>query len=109
MAPALPSLPARTPGAAPRAAANPRPMDAGILVLHPRDLDDGRRAIAAVRRGQSVVLDASGLDPALGQRLVDFTCGGVTAMDGQSRRLGEAVFLFTAAMSRIEEADAATL
>jgi cell division inhibitor SepF len=80
-------------------------MAPAILVLHPRNLDDGQRAIQAVRRGQSLVLDVSQLDPALGQRLVDIICGGITAMDGQSRRLGEAVFLFTGCMSRIEEAD----
>jgi cell division inhibitor SepF len=49
-----------------------------------------------------VVLNASELDPCLGQRLVDFTCGGITAMDGQSHRLGEAVFLFAPLMARIE-------
>ncbi len=105
MAPALPSLPARGPWAAAHADPRRRPMAPAILVLKPRGLDDGQQAIEAVRRGESVVLDASGLDPALGQRLVDFTCGGVTAMDGQSRRLGEAVFLFTAAINRIEEVD----
>ena len=103
MVPALPSLPARSPALAARTEAHRRPTAPPILVLHPRGLDDGQQAIEAVRRGQSVVLDASGLDPGLGQRLVDFTCGGITAMDGQSRRLGEAVFLFTAARSRIEE------
>ncbi len=105
MAPALPSLPARSPGPAPGAEAHRRSAPPSILVLHPGGLEDGQAAIEAVRRGQSVVLDASGLDPGLGQRLVDFTCGGITAMDGQSRRLGEAVFLFTSARSRIEEAD----
>ena len=104
MAPALPSLPARAPARAARTEAHRRPTAPPILVLHPRGLDDGQQAIEAVRRGQSVVLDASGLDTGLGQRLVDFTCGGITAMDGQSRRLGEAVFLFPAATSRIEEA-----
>jgi len=108
--PSLPSLPARPAGRPPRrdggsATDAPPGFDSPtILVLHPQDLSDGQRAIEAVRRGQSVVLDASQLEPALGQRLVDYTCGGVQAMDGQSRRLGEAVFLFTTALSRIEDA-----
>ncbi|MFM7264739.1 MAG: cell division protein SepF [Cyanobium sp.] len=107
--PCLPSKPARPTSRSPwgdggRPIESPRASDCPtILVLHPQDLADGQRAIEAVRCGQSVVLDASELDPALGQRLVDYTCGGVQAMDGQSRRLGEAVFLFTTALSRIEE------
>ena len=73
-----------------------------ILVLFPAGLEDGQRAVEAVRNGRSVLLNASGLEPRLGQRLVDFTCGGVSAMDGRSHRIGEAVFLFTAALSRVE-------
>lgn len=71
-------------------------------MLQPTGLEDGRKAIQAVRTGHSVVLNASELDPELGQRLVDFTCGGITAMDGQSHRLGEAVFLFAPMVAKIE-------
>jgi cell division inhibitor SepF len=78
-----------------------------ILVLRPGCLEDGQQAIEAVRAGRSVVLNASELDPALGQRLVDFTCGGITAMDGQSHRLGEAVFLFAPLVARIEASEPA--
>jgi FtsZ-interacting cell division protein YlmF len=103
MAPALPLLPAR---AHTRRANNGMALGRtapGILVLQAHGRGDGRRAIEAVRGGQSVVLDASSLDPAVGQRLVDYTCGGVQAMDGQSRRLGDAVFLFTSGLSHIED------
>lgn len=103
MAPALPSLPARAETRRLRNGITSLAMAPGILVLQPRGMADGQRAIEAVRNGQSVVLDASELDPTLGQRLVDYTCGGVQAMDGQSRRLGEAVFLFTSGLSCIED------
>lgn len=73
-----------------------------ILVLFPVGMEDGPRAVEAVRNGRSVLLNASALEPRLGQRLVDFTCGGVSAMDGRSHRIGEAVFLFTVALSRVE-------
>jgi len=106
MVPALPVLPrhqmepddpgGRTLGAA-TGARQPE-----ILVLFPTSLEDGPLAVEAVRNGRSVLLNASALDPSLGQRLVDFTCGGVSAMDGRSHRIGEAVFLFTAALSRVE-------
>jgi FtsZ-interacting cell division protein YlmF len=103
MVPALPVLP-RDPiapnplgGPALRAARQPE-----ILVLFPTGLEDGQLAVEAVRNGRNVLLNASALEPRLGQRLVDFTCGGVSAMEGRSHRIGEAVFLFTAALSRVE-------
>lgn len=114
MAPALPLLPGclprsgQPPGSGPQSSDEPapgsrdRPAAPQILVLRPDCLEDGQQAIEAVRAGRSVVLNASDLDPGLGQRLVDFTCGGVTALDGQSHRLGEAVFLFAPLMARIE-------
>lgn len=102
MAPALPLLPARAEIPSARSATALGGPAPGILVLQAQGMGDGRRAIAAVRGGQSVILDASSLDPAVGQRLVDYTCGGVQAMDGQSRRLGDAVFLFTSGLSEIE-------
>lgn len=110
MVPALPLLPSRPPAAATsppvagqRATPQQRVAEAQqILVLRPARLEDGQQAIQAVRSGRSVVLNASALDPELGQRLVDFTFGGITAMDGQSHRLGEAVFLFAPLRARIE-------
>jgi cell division inhibitor SepF len=36
------------------------------------------------------------------QRTIDFVSGGVFAMDGQSERLGETVFLFAPALVRIQ-------
>lgn len=101
--PSLPSLPVRASSCHLQRCQNPAGESPPILVLRPQELADGQRAIEAVRGGQSVVLDASALEPSLGQRLVDYTCGGIEAMDGQSRRLGEAVFLFTTALGRIEQ------
>jgi FtsZ-interacting cell division protein YlmF len=103
LVPSLPSLPARATSLPAQRGAGAAGESPTILVLHPQGMADGQRAIEAVRGGQSVILDASALEPSLGQRLVDYTCGGIQAMDGQSRRLGDAVFLFTTALSRIEE------
>jgi cell division inhibitor SepF len=110
MAPALPRMTCRRPRRPTRSSeqvdrtAKPRPIAPGreILVIHPLVLEEGEVAIEAVRRGQTVLLDASGMERSLGQRLVDFTSGGVKAMDGQARRIGPRVFLFTAAICRIE-------
>ena len=100
MVPALPLLPGRRPLAKDQAQLSAADAQE-IVVVHPIGLEDGRQAIQAVRAGRSVVLNASDLDPELGQRLVDFTCGGIAAMDGQSHRLGEAVFLFAPMLAKI--------
>jgi cell division inhibitor SepF len=42
------------------------------------------------------------MDPHEAQRTIDFVSGGVYAMDGQSERLGEAVFLFAPALVSIQ-------
>ena len=76
---------------------------AEVLLIHPTRMEHAHDIISAVRSGKTVVLNAAQLDPAFGQRLVDFSCGGVTAIDGDSHRLGEAVFLFAPALTRIDK------
>jgi cell division inhibitor SepF len=46
------------------------------------------------------------MDPVEAQRVIDFVSGGVFAIDGQSERLGETVFLFAPALVSIEHATA---
>jgi cell division inhibitor SepF len=41
------------------------------------------------------------MDPEEAQRTIDFVSGGVFAMDGQSERLGDTVFLFAPALVAI--------
>ncbi len=88
--------PALTPG---RAGDNGSPE---MLVVAADRFEDAEAVIAAVRGGRSVVLNVAGLPEAVGQRLVDFVCGGITAMDGQVHRLGEEVFLLAPAMAHVE-------
>ena len=56
-------------------------------------------------RGLEVVLMApTTMAEAAGQRLVDYACGGMAAIDGQSHQLGLGVFLFTSGLTRVEAA-----
>jgi cell division inhibitor SepF len=74
-----------------------------LLVFMADRFEDAETVITAVRGGRSVVLNAAGLPDVVGQRLVDFVCGGITAMDGQVHRIGEGVFLMAPALARVEE------
>ena len=60
-------------------------------------------AVLAVREQQTVVLDLSKLESNTAQRTADFVSGGVRALDGQQYRLGELVFLFTPATTRVTQ------
>jgi cell division inhibitor SepF len=72
-----------------------------VVVLSPTRFDQGSDAVLAVQQQRTVVLHLGGMDPQEAQRTIDFVSGGVFAMDGQSERLGEAVFLFAPALVAI--------
>lgn len=65
-----------------------------VVVLCPNSFDDATEAVVAVQHLKTVVLHLEGLDPKEAQRIIDFVSGGIYAMDGQSERLGDSVFLF---------------
>jgi FtsZ-interacting cell division protein YlmF len=75
---------------------------ARLLVFHPRQLEDAQDLIRAVKGNQTVVLNASGADAGEAQRLIDFACGGMEAIDGQTHRIDAETFLFTPARGRVE-------
>jgi FtsZ-interacting cell division protein YlmF len=78
------------------------PSQPAILVLRATELEDGAMVIEAVRGGRCVVLDATGMEEGQARRLADFSRGGVCAMDGRTHRLGDNLYLFSTALSRIE-------
>ena len=43
--------------------------------------------------GRAVILDLSGVNKAVGQRLIDFTAGSVYAIDGSMQKISEFIFL----------------
>lgn len=72
-----------------------------VLVISPSRFAEGSQAVLAVQQQRTVVLHLGGMDPREAQRTIDFVSGGVFALDGQSERLGEEVFLFAPAMVSI--------
>jgi cell division inhibitor SepF len=68
-----------------------------VVILSPSRFEQGTEAVLAVQQQRTVVLHLGAMEPQEAQRTIDFVSGGVYAMDGQSERLGEAVFLFAPA------------
>ncbi len=66
-----------------------------IIVSSPIAFAEALDAVKAVRQQRTVLLNLSGLDPALAQRIADFVAGGVDALDGHMHRMGDQVFLFS--------------
>ena len=65
-----------------------------VVVLCPSCFEEASEAVLAVQHLKTVVLHLEALDPQEAQRIIDFVSGGVYAIDGQSERLGDSVFLF---------------
>lgn len=65
-----------------------------LVVFRPRALEDARLVIALLRGGSIVLLDTSGIDAELGQRVIDSACGGMAMLEGQAERVSDDVFLF---------------
>ena len=65
-----------------------------VVVFTPSCFEDATEAVLAVQHLKTVVLHLEELEPQEAQRIIDFVSGGVYAIDGQSERLGDSVFLF---------------
>lgn len=67
-----------------------------VIVYEPTNFGQAVEVIKYLKKGSSVVLNVTKLeesDPVNSQRLIDFVCGGVFALDGSQKRIGEGVFL----------------
>ena len=74
-----------------------------VLVLAPRRLEEAQQIIEAVRENQTVVLQTANAEEGVAQRLIDFACGGIAAIDGQVHRINAETFLFSPGHARIEQ------
>jgi FtsZ-interacting cell division protein YlmF len=84
--------------------AAPRLLGPEVLLMAPTTMAEADQLIEAVRGNRTIVINLSALPEAAGQRLVDYACGGMAAIDGQSHQLGHGVFLFTSGLTRVEAA-----
>ena len=74
-----------------------------VLVIAPRRLEEAQQIIEAVRANQAVVLQTAQAEDGVAQRLIDFACGGIAAIDGQVHRINAETFLFSPAQASVEQ------
>ena len=76
-----------------------------VVVMTPARFEDATASVVAVQQLKTVVLHLGAMEPEEAQRTIDFVSGGVYAMDGQSERLGDTVFLFAPSLVTISHDD----
>lgn len=76
-----------------------------VIVLEPTSFNQAPEVLQYLRRGSSIVLNLCKLDAEQSQRLIDFICGGIYALDGSQRRVGEGVFLLVPNSVNINSVD----
>jgi len=64
-----------------------------VVVLEPNCFEQARDVLQYLRKGSSVVLNLDDMEANDSQRLLDFVCGGIYALDGSQKRVGNEVFL----------------
>lgn len=80
-----------------------------VTVITPSRFEDAMQAVVAVQQQKTVVLHLGAMAAEEAQRTIDFVSGGVYALDGQSERLGDTVFLFAPTLVSIHHDGSAEL
>ena len=66
-----------------------------VVVFEPRAYNESIQIVEALKERKTVILNLQLLDREQSQRIVDFLCGCTHALDGNQRKIGEFVFIFT--------------
>ena len=66
-----------------------------VVVFEPRAYNEAVTIIDALKERKTVILNLQLLDKEQSQRIVDFLCGCTQALEGNQRKIGEFVFIFT--------------
>ena len=66
-----------------------------VVVFEPRAYNESIQIAQALKERETVILNLQLLDREESQRIVDFLCGCTHALDGNQRKIGDFVFIFT--------------
>lgn len=66
-----------------------------VVVFEPRAFNESTQIVEALKERKTVILNLQLLDRDQSQRIVDFICGCAHALDGNQRKIGDFVFIFT--------------
>ena len=66
-----------------------------VVVFEPRAYNESIQIAQALKERKTVILNLQLLDREESQRIVDILCGCTHALDGNQRKIGDFVFIFT--------------
>jgi cell division inhibitor SepF len=66
-----------------------------VVIMEPHSFTEIPAYIDVLRARKSMILNLTRMNPDEAQRAIDFLAGGTFALDGDQKRVGNSVFLFT--------------
>jgi cell division inhibitor SepF len=68
---------------------------AEISIFSPQSFDDASMIANNLKSGKAVIINLGRLDVSLATRIVDFVSGIIYALEGESKKVGDNIFVFT--------------
>lgn len=65
-----------------------------VVVAEPREFEDVQGIVDHLKNRRPVIVNLEQADPELARRVVDFASGATYALNGDSQRVGNGIFLF---------------
>lgn len=66
-----------------------------VVVIQPQDIDDAQEISNHLKENKPVIVNLESMEKDPAQRIVDFFCGAVYALDGSIYRVSNTIFLIT--------------
>jgi len=66
-----------------------------VVVIQPQNIDDAQEISNHLKENKPVIVNLESMDKEPAQRIVDFFCGAVYALDGSIYRVSNSIFLIT--------------
>ena len=65
-----------------------------VVVSEPTTFEEAQDLADSLKNRRQVVLNLNSTEPEIARRIIDFLSGTTYALDGQTQKLGESIFLF---------------
>lgn len=66
-----------------------------VCVIRPNTMNDSLEIIEILQSECTIILNMEGVDPALGQRIIDVSSGACKALNGNLQRISNGIFIIT--------------
>lgn len=64
-----------------------------VVIMQPYNFDDGHQICDHLKNRKPIVVNIEEMDTSEAQRIIDFLCGSVCALDGKIKKVSNTIFL----------------